>query len=200
MPTPAQEIPAAPGSLVTLSGPHETKWQLASESAPLGFWPDGPDCRIAAASGRWLILATTPTETKRYVVVYGGKPPNPMPPNPVPVPPGPGPAPADPLEAKLRTAHAKDAAAKIDTLKLASHYGAAASQVKLPTVTTAGQLVDAMKAVNPVNGRLVECQRCVAGELLAILKDLKTPLNDANRAATADLFAKAQAVLEKLGE
>lgn len=195
IPPAAQIVPAAPGSLVTLTGEHNTRWQL-DRGKPLGFWPDGPVCQIAAPSGSFLVLAITATDIKRYEVVFGGDPPGPMPPGPVP----PGPAPVDPLKAKLESALAKDAPAKADTLKLASHYTAAASQVKLPTVTTAGQLVDAMKAVNPVNGRMLETQRVVAGELLAILKDLKTPLTDANRAATADLFTRAAAILNPKGE
>lgn len=199
VPSAAIEIPAAPGSLVTLTGAHETKWNLASESTPLGFWPDGPECRIAATSGRWLVIATTPTEVKRYVVVYGGSPPAPMPPVPVP----PGPAPSDQLKQKMEATFAANTSAtkKADALALASVYTAGAAAVKRPAITTAAELIDAMRASEP-NGskdKLTECRKVVAAELVAILTDLKKPLTDVSRAATAGLFTRAATILESLG-
>lgn len=194
VPSAAIEIPAAPGSLVTLTGAHETKWNLASESTPLGFWPDGPECRIAAASGRWLVIATSATEVKRFVVVYGGSPPAPMPP---------GPAPSDQLKQKMEATFAANTSAtkKADALALASVYTAGAAAVKRPAITTAAELIDAMRASEP-NGskdKLTECRKVVAAELVAILTDLKKPLTDVSRAATAGLFTRAATILESLG-
>lgn len=193
-PSAAKEVPAAVDSLVTLTAPAGSHWQLGSE-LKCGFWPDGDTCRFTAAlPGRYLVLAVGDT-TERFVVVVGK--PDPMP--PVPVPPAPVP-PVDELAAKLKAAHTKDAATKADTLLLASRYTAAAAQVKLPTVQTAKQLIDAMKNVNPMPDKLIETQRVIAAELLGILRNLDTPLTDAGRKAASELFTKAATVLEGLGK
>lgn len=193
-PSAAKEVTAAVDSLVTLTAPAGAHWQLGSEGK-CGFWPDGDTCRFTASlPGRYLVLAVGDT-TERFVIVVGK--PDPMPPGPAPVPPAPVP-PIDELTTKLKAAHTKDAASKADTLLLASRYTAAAAQVKLPTVQTAKQLIDAMKNVNPMPDKLIETQRVIAAELLAILKELDAPLTDAGRKAASELFTKAATVLEGL--
>jgi hypothetical protein len=81
-----QEVPASADSLVTLTGDHNTRWQLVAEKKlpGVGFWPDGPECRVSAPAGRVVVEAITATEIKRYALNFGGSPPAPMPPEPVP--------------------------------------------------------------------------------------------------------------------
>lgn len=206
-PSAALEVHGTVDGLVLLPTVDGAQWCLGCE-LPIKFWPDGPVCRVSAATpGRYLILATSPAGVQRFAVVID--PPAPMPgPGPVtppgPVPPAPAP---DALTKALSEAFAADTGAtkKADALKLASLYKAGATAATNPKILTAQQLLDAVRnagtsMTDPLSATALPITRKAFGAALKgiVGEDLKAPL--AKRDEVAAMFLKAESILEGLGK
>ncbi len=211
LPSACIEIKASVGDLVTLTGSAGSTWTLAEGSC--GFWPDGAVCRVGllAGGGRFIVLETVGGEVKRYAVCFG--PPNPMPPGPgpgpapVPVPPTPvPPAPVDPLKATLTAAFNADAGdlgqKKEDVLQLAALYTAAVDVCMDPSLKTPRELLTKIRGAGDslTKDRLAKLREAFKVELQAVLPALDSPLTADSRAKAADLFKRAEVILEALGK
>lgn len=190
-PTAPVETRAALDSLVQLPGTSPS-WTLASE-LPCKFWPaaDGT-CRMTAATpGRYLVLATNGADVVRHVVIFEG--PQPMPP-------------VDPLKDKLTAAFVADtgdaAQKKTDVLQLAALYSAAVTCCSDGTCKTLRDLLAKIRTAGDqlTKDRLTKVREAMCLELTAALPALDTPLTDASRKSAADLFQRAETILEGLGK
>ncbi len=210
VPAAAISQPADNGALVTLYAPAGTIWHLGSEAA-CSFWPetDGTICRLSGSDGRFLVIAQSGTATTRYCVVFGV--PKPMPPGPgpapVPVPPTPvPPQPVDPLKATLTAAFNADAGdaaqKKDDVLQLAALYTAAVDVCTDPSLKTPRELLTKIRGAGDslTKDRLAKLREAFKVELQAVLPALDSPLTADSRAKAADLFKRAEVILEALGK
>ncbi len=209
VPAPAVEVRAAVGSLVTLNGAAGSTWTLAEGSC--GFWPDGAVCRVTKLDGpaRIIVIETLAGDVKRHAVCFDG--PQPMPPGPgpapVPVPPTPvPPQPVDPLKATLTAAFNADAGdaaqKKEDVLQLAALYVAAVDICTDPSLKTPRELLTKVRGAGDslTKDRLAKLREAFKIELQAVLPALDSPLTADSRAKAADLFKRAEVILEALGK
>jgi hypothetical protein len=230
IPNAAPAVPAAIAcpldGLHTLTAPAGSTWTLGTELR-CGLWPDagGASCRVSpSVPGRHVVLAFSGGTVTRFVVEVG--PPAPMPPGPdvPPTPPKPPPPGPDPLKALLADAFKADAGEaaqkKADVLELAALYAAGAEGCCLGEKDDAGkpildkngrpkftydtpkQLLDAVRKVGngKLGDRLKGLREAFKIELQKVLPALDTPFTDDARAKAADLFKRAEAILEALGK
>lgn len=185
------EVAAKVGSTVQLTGPETCEWLLGSEAGRIAT--DRGVCAVTSdAAGRVVVLRKDGAKTSKFLVVFGDAGPGPKPPEPV-----------DELAKKIAHAFDADGKPKADALELAAIYRAAAAKTNDAGTDNAAELVAAMKPLidkkMPAT-RLASVRRLVSDELKAVLTDPNKPFTPATREATAKLFERAAAALERLGE
>lgn len=161
---------------------------------------------VSSASNKQGITVAVVTLSVRPYVPPGPMPPPPIPPPnpdpPKPDPPKPPPVPVDPLADALAKAWALESASdKTHVKDLAALYRQSVQLAAAPTITTAGQLHDVMKAarVALVGEALPGVRAVITGELNRTLPTaVSAPLDAATRKLCGDTFLRVATALEGL--